>query len=748
MGADHWVANGCKMELSRDRAKKGEQSLRLLADFPATAEVYCRAGVALSGLETVEYNVFVPSGAPTIKSLFYVKNKDGLWFQYLNEEPLAGGRWNKVEIDVSDDSTSLVPHGHFSRWNRHVASQMTVLGMKFLSDASKSVPIYLDDIDDTRRRRRKGSTPELSIVNYSENAKEVECFAKFEATFELSYIEGNPFDPDEIAVDAFFVWPSGKVHSVPGFYYQDFVRSQSGPEEVLTPVGKSCWKVRFTPTEAGTYSYYIQVVMGEDKIATSRRSFRAVPSKRRGFVRVAKDKRYFEFDNGEFFYVIGHNVRSPAGSQREAKIINIDVPPDRGTYAYDDFFRKMSENGENLAEVWMCSWWLGVEWVNDWKSYHGLGKYNLHNAWKLDYVLDLARKRDLYVHLVIDNHGKASTFCDPEWEDSPYNLANGGFLESPEEMFSDRVAKALHRKKLRYIAARWAHCPRIMGFELWSELDLVGDSFNGFYRNASKHEWHKEMTEYLKKTDPWKHLVTTHYSTDWNRIDPMMARLQHIDYVVVDAYRGKGSIVPLIKTTYSYGFRPYNKPGFVTEYGGSPFGTTVPGLIADLHAGIWSTFMTPAAGTPLLWWFDFVDRKDHYFHYKALANYARGEDRRGKSLEMATPRLVADDADNLVHMTRTRAMSLQNRESCYAWVYDQQVSERMPASDELADDVVGLTLVVIGMNPGKYGVEIWDTYKGTIISTSETEAARRTVSVKLPTFKKDIALKIKAKKGK
>ena len=52
---------------------------------------------------------------------------------------------------------------------------------------------------------------------------------------------------------------------------------------------------------------------------------------------------------------------------------------------------------------------------------------------------------------MLDNHGKASTWCDAEWHDSPYSARNGGFLHSPEDLFRDPVAREVYRKKLRYL---------------------------------------------------------------------------------------------------------------------------------------------------------------------------------------------------------------------------------------------------------------------------------------------------------
>ena len=64
----------------------------------------------------------------------------------------------------------------------------------------------------------------------------------------------NPFDPDQIRLDATFTLPSGKTMTVPAFWFQDYQRGLSGGYEYLTAVGSPQWRLRFTPVEPGTYS--------------------------------------------------------------------------------------------------------------------------------------------------------------------------------------------------------------------------------------------------------------------------------------------------------------------------------------------------------------------------------------------------------------------------------------------------------------------------------------------------------------
>lgn len=762
-GLGGWRAQGCGKEQSRQQASEGKSSLQLNVDFPLVASGYYEGELHCDRLENIQFSVLVPQGAPPgVKVLLFVKDKDGIYFQYLHEAKIQPGEWQNIRVCVSPDSASLVPVGHLGHWNALVASRMNLFGIKFVCETPYSGPVFLDNV---HLEERQEPAPHLQILDFHDLASRVGVYDKLEISFRLNRAFANPFDPEEVQVDATFRSEvSGKTVKVPGFFYQDYLRSSEGHrkehfrveeadkdlllerQEVMIPRGMPCWKVRFTPIEPGEHSFVLTVKAGKETLETRKQSFIAVrpatPS-RRGFVRICRsDPRYFEFDNGEFYFPIGHNVRSPFDERWWAVVLREDsLPPDRGTYTYEEILRKMHENGENFVEIWMSSWWLAIEWNKNWRGFHGLTNYNLESAWKLDYMLELADRYDLYYHLVIDNHGKASTWCDPEWEENPYNADNGGPVEDVEAFFSHREAIRTYKKTLRYIIARWSYHPRIMGYELWSELDLTGNGWD-FVNNPVKISWHQELGRYFKDLDPWHHLVTTHFSTDYSRVDPNIVTLPEIDYVVVDAYRQKGSIIPLLLNTYQ-SCGAYGKPSFVTEYGGSPWATSadqvIPLLKADLHGGLWATYMTPSASTPLLWWFEFIDHQNQYFQFKALANFARGEDRRNKNLEIGQASVQA----NTVSLWRLNALTLKSRDRAYLWIFDRMAMEQWPASGEEAR-FKDVKIHVPDLKPGEYLVEVWNTMTGEIQETATVKGSG-SVSVSLPEFTTDCAVKIKPK---
>ena len=93
----------------------------------------------------------------------------------------------------------------------------------------------------------------------------------------------------EVEVTGIFTSPAGKELRLPGFWD-----------------GGQIWKVRFAPNETGIWRYRTE--SNEPDLATAG-EFRALPSTRRGFVRVSKIRPYgFESSDGTPFLLMGDTI--------------------------------------------------------------------------------------------------------------------------------------------------------------------------------------------------------------------------------------------------------------------------------------------------------------------------------------------------------------------------------------------------------------------------------------------------------
>lgn len=705
--------------------------------FPGEAGHWGLPPVADTEGGAIGLGVTLPRNAPAdVAATLRMKDKDGLWFQLASGVPLIPGETNRLIFPVGRDAVGI--DGGPLCWDDFYRRRMRETGLGLFSGSTWTGRATIVDVA-VRTETPPARPPR--ILGFRAPPPETVCTGRYELAFILDNTSGlNPFDPREIEVKATFESPSGKRSRVDGFFYQSFTRMLEGDKERLAPIGRPEWRVRFTPTEAGRYSFTLHVQTPRGTAVGAPRRFIAQPSSRLGFVRAsAADPRLFECADGTPFYPIGLNIHAPF-DVRAAEMERRRVSPNHGTFAYDRYFERLAAAGANTCVVWLAPWWLEIEWSREWRGFGGLGDFNLENAWRLDTLLGAAERHGIRLHLVLENHGKYSLWMDTQWDSNPYNRANGGMLERPEEFFASSAAAAAYRRKLRYLVARYASSPSVLGWELFGEMNLVGSSPR-FANHPSHARWIAATARFIHESDPYRHLLAVHYSNDWRTVDPAVAALPELDYLVGDIYKPGGSIVDwVVETARRNG--AYGKPTFSTEFGGYWNGSTPARLEADLHAGLWSNFMTPAAGAPFFWWFEFVDRNNLYAHLRALASFAGGENRCGILPTEEPPVAYAGSRNVRALLLRRRALPHETAGTrAWLWVFDSAAMEVLP-EERHAPVISGATLR-LALPPGAYGVEYWDTYSGRITDVAESVAPPgKPLELPLPPFRRDLAVKI------
>jgi uncharacterized protein DUF5060 len=716
---------------------KGQRSLALKAGFPGEAAIFSKVKEDWTGSGRLVFDVYVPKGAPNdMRAMVYVRERDWWWYQTLLQPLLRPGDWTKLIVDISPESTIWQATGHKREWDGYVAQNIREMGIRIFGHKKFADAVYIDNIElwpDPKSPRP------IKIQNFAANKPSVAQFEKLELSFGLSRVFKNPFDPGEADVRGHFVSPSGKHIEVPGFFYQTYDRKLVNGAERLGARNGSCWKVRFATGEMGAWTAYIKV-NGESLMKAVPFKFNVTRSANPGYVRRSLlDPLYLEFTSGKFFYPIGHNLRSPSDG-RKPYPYKFKTPEGKGTFVYDDYFKKMSGAGENMARIWMCSWWCGLEWNERWHGFAGVGRYNMENAWRLDHLVEEAAKRGIYIALDTTNHGQYSINIDHEWEHNPYNVANGGFLKHAREFFTDAKAEKLYKRRMRYTIARWGYSTSIMMWTIFSEVEFTEEYWRYSQHGANNYSphvapWHAKIARYIKSADPFRHLVTTHVSHAWRGYDvwsrPEMEVVQSNAYSKYPEL-GQVDVVRTLAKVYYDKHKQFKRPVLIAEYGGHWEHNTAAVLDAELHSGLWGTTMMPFAGNTGFWWWLHIHFADKYSHYRAVANYMKGEDRRAKGLVQANC-LITSASDQL------KAVGLQNTTSAYVWVYHQQVTQSLTGVPKVAGATLGLT----GLKNGSYTIELWDTYKGVKSGTLKATAANGRLLLKLPTVVNDVALKIR-----
>ena len=341
-----------------------------------------------------------------------------------------------------------------------------------------------------------GSPPPPPVINDVEvMTASVEQYGKFEAGIDLTATYSNPYDYDEITVSVAFVSPNGAMKTVDGFFMQDYNLITANGN--LNPTGIEEFRVRFSPDEVGTWSFTVTVTDATGTITSDGFTFECINIStpvNHGFVRTGQTN-YLNFDDGNQYIAIGENI----AWQNNNAYLN-----------YKAWLDGLIENGGNFFRLWHAHWGLGIEWENG-NGFQGLRHYKQSNSFYQDWLFDFCAENGIYVMLALQHHGPVSTNVNPNWNDSPYNVANGGPCQSTIEFFTNTEARAHTKNRYRYIVARWGYTRSILCWELFNEVHWT-DNFQTNKNLVA--DWHFEMAEYLKTIDPNNHIVTTSYGDD------------------------------------------------------------------------------------------------------------------------------------------------------------------------------------------------------------------------------------------
>ncbi|MCX8182973.1 MAG: cellulase family glycosylhydrolase [Crenarchaeota archaeon] len=526
----------------------------------------------------------------------------------------------------------------------------------------------------------------------------------------------NPFDENEVNVTSEITLPNGVKWNIQAFFYQDYERRIVNDWEILLPSGEPFWKLRFTPMLEGNHTVVLRVY-SRGKPTDSRELSLVVEgySHDPGFVRF--NGSYLVCDNGSELFLIGQNVCWYTGSRK--------------TFDYDVWFEKMAENGMNYARIWMAPWAFAVEWSDR------VGRYDLKEAWRLDYVLRLAEEKGIYVMLCLVNHGQLR--AGENWSGNPYNRVRGGPLSSPEQFFTDPVAKDLFKKRLRYLVSRYAYSTHLLAWEFFNEVDLTDN-----YNPSNVADWHKEMAGYLRSIDPYKHLVTTSFGGP--REGDLVWRASGLDFTQTHMYGPDiKDLARAISSEIKRKLLTYGKPTLFGEFGADWRWFDSPLYYKDkegveIHEGIWASLMSGSFGTAMLWWWDvYVDSYNLYYHYNALRKFITNISFSKSGLTEL--KIVDYDKINTTNVN-FEIFGLRNGTFAMGWVRNKDYNWFNAISNTTLKMVGGVYVELLDFNPGSYMFEIWDTYTGERMRLSEVESSDGRLLVEIPVFLKDIAFKI------
>jgi len=570
-----------------------------------------------------------------------------------------------------------------------------------------------------------------------------------ESTFRPEPWPANPFDPRVFRADLVVTAPDGTESRHPACADQPMRFSDRGDRDERHDSAASRFLVRFRPRQPGVHQRRLVWSVengGERSCALPELQVSGQPWD--DYVRVdAADPRFLSCAGGSRpWWPVGLNLQSvtdPRTREEHGSIMR--ATPDRGVFSYDAYLARLAAVGGDAAEIWLCSWNVGLEWDARWRGYEGLGRYNLFNANRLDAILDNAWSRGIRLVLNLNNHGQFLPGSkESEWESNPYNSDNGGPLSESDAVFSDQVARQAMSDLRRYLAGRYADHPGVVTWKLWSEVDLTSLGIKVIRGHDRRMPllagWHSEAAADWRRLDPYGHPVSTHFATTYRNADPEIVSLPGIDLILVDAYHKRGtyteadSLAGLMTETIfdrRMGLGRHRKPVFATEYGGGWQDSRLGKLQVEHATGAWLALVCGHAGAPMLWWREWVDQFGYWQPYRAIRAFLAGEDLRGpeaRSLALT----ATSPAGPLWARVWARPGRMLAYIQCRTWT-----TTYAPPSEHAAAQLNCGTV-----RAGPMAVAWWDADSGQVLRTDRIEHAGGPLILPVPSFRGHIAAKL------
>ena len=239
--------------------------------------------------------------------------------------------------------------------------------------------------------------------------------------------------------------------------------------------------------------------------------------------------------NGEPFLPVGIN-----------RFMIYDAFNNRDNWKPEEYLRKLKKSGIKVVRIFVPE--PGFEYK--------LGDYDERYVKLLDGFFRLAEKLGIYVVMALFDH-YAFRY---KWNESSYDVKNGGIIERSLELYTDPKAIFYERKRIEFLVERYKDSPALLAWEVINELDGIAPFFFLWRKHALR--WFKEMRDFIKDLDP-HHPITESLTGDgfWKEMN------EEVDVIQIHTYRAKAlEDIPKIVERYIGLTEQYGKPVIIGEF--------------------------------------------------------------------------------------------------------------------------------------------------------------------------------------
>lgn len=517
---------------------------------------------------------------------------------------------------------------------------------------------------------------------------------------DLEATYNNPFQPEEINVWAEISTPSGKIETVCGFFAQDYKTEKIGEfEEILLPTEGlgTPWRINYRPRDAGEYSIHLYA-KDQNGIAMYDAGTVEVGSKpHKGYLKVSKrDKRYFEFDNGDSFYATG-----PSGWFRQTE--NWMFGGNTRWVPVEDlkgYYKRKAANRSNYE--YLARWHFGSLYLKD-------GYIDAYVAWKLDAAVRSMEENGIY-WITYGRPASGRTYHNQFDRGLTHSVLQRQIvIQNGLPTFDEVGYEKGGKTELYHFVSRWADSPAIW---MWNcaEEDYEFNSdvlpYHSYIRSLDIYQHPHGVSEGV---DGIKYggdaiILPDWYRGSYEKCLNTYKELTDYDCPVIDI---EGSV---------------NHSGDLYDMKGYRLGLIEEGY----HNHLWMCLFLKMAGGGTDWFNVELDRDGLMYHSKVISQFLEEEHLTKTRWEIAEVEVTDSNVD---------AYGLESKGKTLVWLI------RPPATrDKLRSSSFDAKIPVAGN--GKYLVEIWDTRTGATSSKLKLKSEGGFVTLKIDDLDIDRAYKI------
>ncbi|MCX7046764.1 MAG: hypothetical protein NTX50_14920 [Candidatus Sumerlaeota bacterium] len=353
------------------------------------------------------------------------------------------------------------------------------------------------------------------------------------------------------------------------------------------------------------------------------------------------------------------------------------------------------------------------------------GYYNPTDCFMLDGLIEAAEKRGLYLQLCFITRDLYMKMLKKP--------------DSPE--YQEAIEHA--RRLIRYVVARWGYSTSVGAWEYFNEMD-PGVPTDRFYDVLGKYFDEIDAAHHLRTTSAWAPSPKDYAHARIDIAEP------HFYLRPADKKKIKDEVSAILdRARYVRNLTP-SKPALLGEFGlADDQWRACDDMKKDrdyvhFHNALWASALSGLSGTALFWWWDDIDAKNAYRHYRPLSIWLADIPFTTAGLKDATATLSYSQSPAPPADSAVRLIGLQARDQAYLWLLNPQATwaDHLDPNAK-PSDVSGLTLQVTGLQPGAYKIQWWDTQDGKIIQETNAISTAGVLKTAAPVFNRDIACKIR-----